>query len=197
MGATIIQMNDLADIAGSARVTGHPEGSTAAVYFHPEGWQLLPSGGRRNTAEAINNRRWVVGNSRDNTGGIGDHGWFWSQETGRVLLENMIVDPPNTYAVWIARDINEQGTVAATIAHKVTGESFGALLIPVNQPTACYANCDNSSAAPTLNVADFTCFLQRFAAGDTYANCDQSTTQPTLNVADFTCFLQQFAAGCP
>jgi hypothetical protein len=48
-----------------------------------------------------------------------------------------------------------------------------------------------------LNVADFACFLQRFAAGDSSANCDQSTTPPTLNVADFACLLQQFAAGCP
>ena len=61
----------------------------------------------------------------------------------------------------------------------------------------CYANCDNSTTAPILNVADFTCFLQRFAAGESYANCDNSTTAPVLNVADFTCFLQAFAAGCP
>ena len=59
------------------------------------------------------------------------------------------------------------------------------------------ANCDASTQTPVLNVADFTCFLQRYAAGDTYANCDNSTTIPVLNVADFTCFLQQFAAGCP
>ncbi len=64
-------------------------------------------------------------------------------------------------------------------------------------PTACYANCDNSTTAPVLNVADFTCFLQRFAAGDSYANCDDSTSPPVLNVADFTCFLQSFAGGCP
>jgi hypothetical protein len=62
---------------------------------------------------------------------------------------------------------------------------------------ACYANCDNSTTAPVLNVADFTCFLQKFAAADAYANCDASTTAPVLNVADFTCFLQKFAAGCP
>jgi subtilisin-like proprotein convertase family protein len=61
----------------------------------------------------------------------------------------------------------------------------------------CYANCDNSTTAPILNVGDFTCFLQRFAAGDAYANCDNSTTPPVLNVGDFTCFLQRFAAGCP
>ena len=62
---------------------------------------------------------------------------------------------------------------------------------------ACYANCDGSTTAPVLNVADFTCFLQRFAAGESYANCDGSTAPPVLNVADFTCFLQRFAAGCP
>jgi len=61
----------------------------------------------------------------------------------------------------------------------------------------CYPNCDGSTQAPVLNVLDFTCFLQRFAAGDAYANCDASTAAPTLNVQDFTCFLQKFAAGCP
>jgi hypothetical protein len=60
----------------------------------------------------------------------------------------------------------------------------------------CYPNCDASTTAPVLNVADFTCFLQRFAAGDTYANCDNSTTDPVLNAADLTRFLQRFA-GCP
>jgi hypothetical protein len=64
-------------------------------------------------------------------------------------------------------------------------------------PPACYANCDASTAAPVLNVADFACFLTKFAAGDPYANCDQSTAQPLLNVADFSCFLGKFAAGCP
>jgi hypothetical protein len=67
----------------------------------------------------------------------------------------------------------------------------------VGGPATCYANCDNSTTAPVLNVGDFTCFLQRFAAGDSYANCDNSTTAPVLNVGDFTCFLQRFAAGCP
>jgi hypothetical protein len=61
----------------------------------------------------------------------------------------------------------------------------------------CYANCDNSTTPPVLNVIDFTCFLQKFASGDPYANCDNSTTVPVLNVIDFTCFLQKFAAGCP
>jgi hypothetical protein len=64
-------------------------------------------------------------------------------------------------------------------------------------PGACYANCDQSTAAPVLNIADFTCFLQRFSAGELYANCDLSAAAPVLNIADFTCFLQRFAQGCP
>jgi len=66
--------------------------------------------------------------------------------------------------------------------------------IPAGAP--CYANCDGSTTAPVLNVADFACFLNRFAAGDSYANCDSSTTPPVLNVQDFGCFLNRFAAGC-
>jgi murein DD-endopeptidase MepM/ murein hydrolase activator NlpD len=69
--------------------------------------------------------------------------------------------------------------------------------VSVAVDVGCYANCDASSAAPRLNVGDFTCFLQRFAAGESYANCDSSTQAPVLNVGDFTCFLQHFAAGCP
>jgi hypothetical protein len=61
----------------------------------------------------------------------------------------------------------------------------------------CYANCDNSTTAPVLNVLDFNCFLNAFTSGGSYANCDNSTTAPVLNVLDFNCFLNRFGAGCP
>jgi hypothetical protein len=70
----------------------------------------------------------------------------------------------------------------------------------------CYANCDGSTTAPILNVDDFTCFINEFAAAQTlpheqqissYANCDGSTIAPALNVDDFTCFINAFAQGCP
>ncbi len=60
----------------------------------------------------------------------------------------------------------------------------------------CYPNCDGSTAPPYLNVLDFLCWLNKFAAQDPYANCDQSANQPVLNVLDFACFLMRFAAGC-
>jgi hypothetical protein len=83
-----------------------------------------------------------------------------------------------------------------------TGTRSGTLAINLrtnltSAPPGCYANCDSSTIAPILNVLDFACFLNRFAAGDTYANCDASTTPPVLNVLDFACFLNRFAAGCP
>ena len=64
------------------------------------------------------------------------------------------------------------------------------------QGATCYANCDGSTIPPILNVNDFICFQQKYAAGDPYANCDGSTTTPVLNVNDFTCFMNAFAAGC-
>ncbi len=57
----------------------------------------------------------------------------------------------------------------------------------------CYANCDTSTQVPRLNVLDFICFLNKYAARDPYANC---TVDATIDVNDFQCFLNKFAAGC-
>lgn len=54
----------------------------------------------------------------------------------------------------------------------------------------CAADMDYSGA---LNVADFTAYLQTFAAGFIRADFDENCA---LNVADFTAYLQTFAAGC-
>jgi hypothetical protein len=88
---------------------------------------------------------------------------------------------------------------SSIIGQGVCPDPWGGMMMFMGEAVGggCYANCDNSTQQPILNVADFTCFLNRFAAGDSYANCDNSTQQPTLNVADFTCFLNSFAAGCP
>jgi hypothetical protein len=77
------------------------------------------------------------------------------------------------------------------------GSDFPYFLRVSVTPESCYANCDGSTIAPVLNVNDFTCFLNLYAAGDPAANCDDSTIAPVLNVNDFTCFLNRYAAGCP
>jgi V8-like Glu-specific endopeptidase len=75
-----------------------------------------------------------------------------------------------------------------------------------SSPAACYANCDNSTTPPVLNIEDFTCFVNQYAMAQAlppaqqvthYANCDGSTTQPVLNIDDFTCFVNRYALGCP
>ena len=69
--------------------------------------------------------------------------------------------------------------------------------LPVMELWTRSPNCDGSTSQPFLNVNDFACFLNAFAAGATYANCDGNTTPPVLNVLDFACFLNKYAAGCP
>jgi V8-like Glu-specific endopeptidase len=82
-------------------------------------------------------------------------------------------------------------------AWALSSGDFAFVLCGGSSPVTCYANCDNSTVPPILNVLDFNCFLNAFAAGASYANCDNSTIPPVLNVLDFNCFLNRFAAGCP
>ena len=104
-------------------------------------------------------------------------------QTSSLTITNVRWQDAAEYKVFV---LNTCGTV----------ESLPASLLQCN-PTLCYPNCDNSSAAPVLNVNDFICFQQIYAASDPYANCDGSTTPPVLNINDFICFQQKFAAGCP
>jgi trimeric autotransporter adhesin len=85
-----------------------------------------------------------------------------------------------------------------------SGISNAAQAVVIAPP--CYANCDGSTVEPVLNVDDFTCFINEFAAAQVlphaqqvphYANCDGSTVAPVLNVDDFTCFIIAFSQGCP
>jgi hypothetical protein len=121
--------------------------------------------------------------------------WFGSAASFHDLSQHLPAGFPDSYATSIATDgffyyVGGWASPCEACTHY-------AFLWIGSVPGACYPNCDGSTAPPVLNVQDFTCFLQHFAAGQPYANCDRSTQAPTLNVADFTCFLQRFAAGCP
>ncbi len=121
--------------------------------------------------------------------------FFWRSESlpspGFIRADNC--SPAGCYAVSVAPHVGYGPPVQDP--QYLTTASFMILARPVSHD--CYPNCDDSTVAPVLNVADFGCFLQRFASADPYANCDGSTLAPVLNVADFGCFLQKFAAGCP
>ncbi len=111
----------------------------------------------------------------------GQFDWAWAGDIGGSgvgFQHQWAVTPDTAASWWSANTYPTQMRVSATLG------------------AVCYANCDGSTTAPVLNVLDFSCFLNRFAAGDTWANCDGSTTAPVLNVLDFSCFLNSFAAGC-
>ena len=111
-------------------------------------------------------------------------------------------NPPTTLVgADVVSTVFDPGSLASTtvyywkiVSHNCCGQIEG----PVWRfTTICYPNCDGGTVIPFLNVNDFICYLNRFAAGDTWANCDDSTSPPVLNVNDFICFLNKFAAGCP
>lgn len=128
----------------------------------------------------------------------GSRPFLWSAQTGMVDLNVYLPSQGVDLTDWVltdARGVSTDGKVlVGTGLHQIRAGLQRAWRVDLTG--VCYANCDGSQEPPVLNVADFSCFLQRFAAGAAYANCDASTTPPVLNVADFTCYLQRFAAGC-
>jgi hypothetical protein len=115
-------------------------------------------------------------------------------EISRTSID--VASPEIAEAQFLALDQSQNLIAAGYYLNSTTG-NYDYFAARFASSGACYANCDGSSAAPILNVNDFTCFLNRFAAADAYANCDASSIAPVLNVNDFTCFLNKFAAGCP
>jgi hypothetical protein len=87
--------------------------------------------------------------------------------------------------------------VGTDIIGGATPPTFNMTFTLTGHVITCYANCDESTEAPILNVNDFVCFQYEFVQGSPYANCDGSSIPPILNVNDFICFTQRFAAGCP
>jgi serine protease AprX len=177
-----------------------PPGSTAAAQARinnldlkvtaPNGTVYWGNNGMIATTNVVNGAGYTTGSNTTVPGG--------SPNTVDTV-ENVVIANPLA-GVWTVEVIGAEivqdarletpGVTDADFALVVTGAVLAG-------GASCYANCDGSTAEPILNVADFTCFLNKFAAGDPYANCDQSTAPPILNVADFSCFLNKFAAGCP
>ncbi len=62
----------------------------------------------------------------------------------------------------------------------------------------CYADCDTTTGEGILDIFDFLCFGNRFAANDPYAcDCDLTTGLGVCDIFDFLCFGNAFNAGCP
>src|SRR5690606_15629186 len=124
------------------------------------------------------------------------NGYVWTRWEGfrdvKAVLEGLGVDLTGEDEVMVTA-VGRDGTIAGT-SRGLSGHRTWVATLP--EGFGCYANCDGSTTPPVLNVNDFVCFQQRFAAGDNGANCDGSTAPPVLNVNDFICFQSAFAAGC-
>lgn len=167
------------------------------IYLQPVRWTGGPpqallsgvAGAVAGTANAINNHGDIVGDYFD--AAFVRRAFLW--RAGVFTDLNSLMPPGAPFSrLSAALDINESGQIVG-VGRGTDGRAHAFLLAP---SAVCYANCDGSTTAPVLNVNDFVCFLNRFAAANPYANCDESTASPVLNVLDFACFLNRFAAGC-
>jgi probable HAF family extracellular repeat protein len=196
-----------ADVNDSGTITGEyaiPETSVRQGFTWSAlaGFTFFSSFGGQMGADVhpkgINNLGQVVGYAEVGPGQTPVHAFVWNAQHGIRDLNTAAQGIPAGFILDRALKINEQGWIVGDGHYGPNwGSSRAFVLRPLAPSGGCYANCDLSTVQPVLNVQDFTCFLQRFAAAESYANCDQSTSAPVLNVADFTCFLQLYAAGCP
>jgi hypothetical protein len=141
-------------------------------------------------------------------GGTGPFAYQWQIQTAPNIWAALGIDPlplpcggsahatpPDAAATQIG--ITPCSGITAYQVRCIVSNACGSITSNEATYSICYANCDCSTVSPILNVNDFQCFLNKYAAGDPYANCDDSTVPPILNVNDFQCFLNKYAAGCP
>jgi hypothetical protein len=193
IGAVGEVINASGQAAGSAVLaTSTSCDHQAARYTDGIGWQVFSTCGPVNSVWDMNDHGDVVMQLN-----IAPYVRF--EGMGTFLIEDLIENDIGHWSVinGYGITINNQRQMVVPATNQATNQSGLILLTPLNSPPSCYANCDESILAPILNIADFSCFLARFAAQDPYANCDGSITPPVLNIADFSCFLAKFAAGCP
>ncbi len=190
--------------------TNTPRLSNCVVYFNSDGF------GTGQASQVSNSSGTVILNScclQNLTGSWGGVGNISSNPlfVNRAGPDNITGTEDDDLHPLVGSPLIDRGNVAFLAlplaadadgnARFVDGDHNGSALIDIGayeyQVPPCYANCDGSTTPPVLNLIDFACFLNRFAAADSYANCDHSTSPPVLNVIDFACFLNAYAQGCP
>jgi hypothetical protein len=203
--------------------------SDAGMQYWTKDIVIDPADAGQNTWYACVFSGW--GGAANGLGGLyrtGDRGVHWSRVWSEDRVESITFDPrtpgrayltTETDGLWLTPNAGAATPALSRVAsypfrqpNRVFFDPFDPQQVWVTSfghglrvGSECYPNCDASTTAPAVNTADFTCFLQRYAAGSLlaspqqlghYANCDGSTVFPQVNTGDFTCFLQRYAAGC-
>jgi hypothetical protein len=163
---------------------------------------------------AWSDRQWVQFQPAHHPAARSSHAMAWDDSLGAIILSGGYGPPILSDSwLWNGTDWNpiDTGPGAARMGHSLvfdsrrrqllqvcgTGAEFGFRHDTMALGCRCPADCESSGIAPKLNVNDFICFLNRYAARKHDANCDHSTTPPVLDVNDFLCFSSLFAARCP
>jgi probable HAF family extracellular repeat protein len=198
---------DGAVIVGESRSMNSPQGEEAFVWTASGGMVALgdlPGGTFQSWAYAVNADGSVVVGRATIDGPIGPFGggsqgraFIWDALHGMRDLQQVLIDAGANLTGWSLTEAHGVSADGRTIVGTGTDpQNFIEGWVATLPEPPCYANCDQSTAPPILNVSDFICFQSSFAAGSAYANCDGSTSQPVLTVNDFVCFMSRFAAGC-
>ena len=162
------------------------------IWCENTGWVNVGDGGPTNGVAYANASSSDFGVNVSPTGNLS--GFAWGENTGWINFSGGALASPAQPARIDALTSRFRGFAWGENIGWISLDAVDTGKFPA---LTCYANCDGSTIAPVLNVNDFICFNNRFAAGDPAANCDRSILPPVLNVNDFTCFLNAFAAGCP
>jgi agmatine/peptidylarginine deiminase len=201
-GKTVVQINceSIIGLAGAIHcivmhVPAHrglpgPNGGLA-----PTAYLKSPNGGQSFAQGSAQTIRWIS----DDDQGVSSVDLLLSTDAGQTFPTVIVAAIADTGSYnWTVPNVDTalaRVRVVARDAQGNTGFDDSDASFTIGSP--CYANCDGSTVPPILNVNDFQCFINLYAAASPAANCDNSTVAPVLNVNDFICFQTKFAQGCP
>ena len=111
-------------------------------------------------------------------------------------IREILVGPNNdqlTFTVHsLAEDMDRELYLLGVGGSGTSSYSVVAKVVP-----QCWADCDQTSGQMVLDIFDFLCFGNFFAAGDPYAcDCDTTTGPGVCDIFDFLCFGNAFGLGC-
>jgi len=129
----------------------------------------------------------------DNYGGISARGIVRWDGSRFEPVGYGITGSGNVEAMVVAPDIRGRSLFIGGQVFGAAGGTSPHVLQLVGCPN-CYADCDLSGS---LNVNDFICYINKYAAKAPEAECDSSTTAPTMTISDFVCYISKYTAGCP
>ncbi|MCA9278413.1 MAG: hypothetical protein H6815_07115 [Phycisphaeraceae bacterium] len=133
------------------------------------------------------------------SGAVETYQWQRESAPGNGIWLDMDEGPNSFYGIFSGTTTNEL-TISDAVADRsfalrcVAVSSCGGVMSNTAQYSVCYANCDNSAGSHPLNIFDYICFGNAYAAGDPYADCDGNST---LNIFDYICFGNAYGTGCP